>query len=270
MRRMISTVISAVLHLLLLIAFPSKMPSAVPSEGAIKKIPVLLLPSSGNPRSGAPLQPVTTETAKTKPPLPPSKPASVPARKVIIPQPKIAPSPNEPSMLEEAKIPKQEEEKLVEPPSPLVEEPSLGEEIVSTPPPSDVNGEAKEGGSPFASVEQKPEIDPKANMNVNPAGAEEWESYLAELRGRIETAHAYPEGARRRGQEGRVAVRVVVGADGRILSVELAEASPFPLLNRAAEQTIRSLSLPPLPPQLGERLEVTVPLVYHLKQSAKR
>lgn len=269
MRRMISTVISAVLHLLLLIAFPSKMPSAVPSESATKKIPVLLLPSSANPGSGAPLQPVTTETAKTKPPLPPSKPASVPARKVIIPQPKIAPSPNAPSMLEEAKIPKQEEEKLVEPPSPLVEEPSLGEEIVSTSP-SDVNGETKEEGSPLASVEQKPEIDSKANMNVNPAGAEEWESYLAELRGRIETAHAYPEGARRRGQEGRVAVQVVVGADGRILSVELAEPSPFPLLNRAAEQTVRSLSLPPLPPQLGERLEVTVPLVYHLKQSAKR
>lgn len=62
----------------------------------------------------------------------------------------------------------------------------------------------------------------------------------------------------------------VVGEDGLILSVELAEASPFPLLNRAAEQTIRSLSLPPLPPEVGERLEVTVPLVYHPKQSARR
>lgn len=124
----------------------------------------------------------------------------------------------------------------MEPPFPLAEGPPLGEEIAASFP-SDVNGAAEEGGSQFAS-EEEPGRDAKANISVNSAGAEEWERYLADLRGRIEAVHAYPEGARRRGQERRVAVRIVVEADGLISSVELAEASPFPLLNRAAEQTI--------------------------------
>lgn len=102
-------------------------------------------------------------------------------------------------------------------------------------------------------------------------GGAEWEGYLAGLRERIEAARAYPERARRMGQEGRVTVRLVVGADGKLLEVEIAEASSSSLLNRAAIQTIRSLSpLPPLPPELGGRLEVTVPIAYHLDRSARR
>lgn len=97
------------------------------------------------------------------------------------------------------------------------------------------------------------------------------DDYLARLREKIEAAHRYPDQARRMGQEGRVVVRFIVRAGGRLEGVDLAEPSSFPLLNRAAIETIRSLSsLPPLPPEFGDRMEVTIPLVYRLKQTARR
>lgn len=97
------------------------------------------------------------------------------------------------------------------------------------------------------------------------------DDYLARLREKIEAARRYPERARRMGQEGRVMVRFIVRGGGEIERVDLAEPSSFPLLNRAAVETIRSLSsLPPLPPEFGARMEVTLPLVYRLEQSGRR
>lgn len=177
MRRMTSAALSAVLHLLFLIAFPSKMPSTVPSEGAAKKIPVLLLPSNGNRKAEAPLQPVKKETTKNKPSLSPSKP-------VPVPELKSAPSPTEASASKEAKIPKVEEERPAEPASPLAEELHLQEEIASIPS-SDINGEIKERGNQFASAEQKPGTEAKGRYGCKSC----WSGRMGELSGRAAGAH---------------------------------------------------------------------------------
>lgn len=97
------------------------------------------------------------------------------------------------------------------------------------------------------------------------------DDYLARLREKIEAVRRYPDRARRMGQEGRVVIRFIVRAGGEVERVDLDKSSSFPLLNRAAMETIRSLSsLPPLPPEFGDRMEVTIPFVYRLEQSARR
>lgn len=96
-------------------------------------------------------------------------------------------------------------------------------------------------------------------------------NYLALLREKIEAAREYPVRALRMGLEGTVVVHLVVGAGGEIEEMKLAEPSPIFLLNRAALKAIQSLfPLPPLPPELGDRLGLTIPLVYRLEQSARR
>jgi len=52
-------------------------------------------------------------------------------------------------------------------------------------------------------------------------------------------APEYPRQARQAGQQGTVGIRFVVGADGRVTTAEVAEPSPWPLLNNAALQTVR-------------------------------
>jgi protein TonB len=49
----------------------------------------------------------------------------------------------------------------------------------------------------------------------------------------------YPLAARRRGLEGRVVLRVFVAADGRARSVNVKTASPHPILDEAAVETLR-------------------------------
>lgn len=54
-----------------------------------------------------------------------------------------------------------------------------------------------------------------------------------------QAAPEYPRRAIVEGQEGAVTVRMVVGENGRVLSAEAFQASPWPLLNEAALSTIR-------------------------------
>ena len=49
----------------------------------------------------------------------------------------------------------------------------------------------------------------------------------------------YPEAARRRGQQGRVIVRVEVSADGRPLSVNIEQGSGYASLDEAAENAVQ-------------------------------
>jgi len=49
----------------------------------------------------------------------------------------------------------------------------------------------------------------------------------------------YPSEALRRGQQGRIMVRLTVGENGRVASAEAVEPCPWPLLNEAAVRTVR-------------------------------
>jgi periplasmic protein TonB len=75
----------------------------------------------------------------------------------------------------------------------------------------------------------------------------------------------YPEEARRRGEEGRTAVRFTVDRSGRVLDVELSQSSGSAILDEAARAMLRGATLPPLPPTMTqERVTVTVTIRYAL------
>jgi protein TonB len=76
----------------------------------------------------------------------------------------------------------------------------------------------------------------------------------------------YPTAARRRGLEGRVVVRVFVGSDGRARSVSVRTASPHPILDEAAVETLRRWRFEPAR-QAGIPVAawVDVPITFRLR-----
>jgi protein TonB len=58
-------------------------------------------------------------------------------------------------------------------------------------------------------------------------------------------APLYPNQARRRGLEGTVVLEVLVGPDGRVKDLKLAQASGHRLLDEAASDSVRSWAFEP-------------------------
>jgi protein TonB len=79
-------------------------------------------------------------------------------------------------------------------------------------------------------------------------------------------ATCYPSAARRRGEEGRARVRIVVGANGRASSWALAEGTGISRLDSALDCVVRRLQFEP-----GHRdgravdAEVQLPIVFRLR-----
>ena len=79
-------------------------------------------------------------------------------------------------------------------------------------------------------------------------------------------APAYPSAARRLGEQGRVVLRVLVGADGRPEQVELRSSSGSPRLDSSALETVRHWKF--VPARQGERpiaAWVLVPISFRLE-----
>ncbi|MBE0530427.1 MAG: energy transducer TonB [Rhodospirillales bacterium] len=76
----------------------------------------------------------------------------------------------------------------------------------------------------------------------------------------------YPMAARRRGLEGRVVLRVFVAADGRARSVSVWTASPHPILDEAAAETLRRWRFEPAR-QAGVPVAawIDVPITFRLR-----
>jgi protein TonB len=80
-------------------------------------------------------------------------------------------------------------------------------------------------------------------------------------------APPYPGMSRRLGEEGRVLLRVRVGADGLPTQVEIAQSSGFPRLDAAAREAVRGWKF--VPARQGERAvaaSVNVPIAFKLNQ----
>ena len=76
---------------------------------------------------------------------------------------------------------------------------------------------------------------------------------------------SYPEAARRRGEEGSVALRFAVERSGRVTEVSVARGSGSPVLDAAAEAMLRNATLPAFPATMSqERIVVTVQLHFSL------
>ncbi len=255
------------------------------------RLVALVSPRPASPsRSVPPLTPSSPRQERKKPfqkkpekaaPKVDTQRAEASERGSLHPAPPVEGAPQAP-MIEQQSPPPQERVETQEPLEEQVENPEPIEEV-KAPEEEPVERTEMEGGglvSEPAAEASAGETPQTASISTpaeegkglsHPAIEGIRDDYLARLREQIESARFYPDRARRMGQEGRVVVRFIVRAGGRLERVDLAEPSSFPLLNRAAIETIRSLSsLPPLPPDFGDRMEVTIPLVYRLEQTARR
>lgn len=73
---------------------------------------------------------------------------------------------------------------------------------------------------------------------------------------------AYPKEARRLEQEGQVVLRVLVGASGKALAVDVADSSGYPLLDQEALDAVRTWRFVPgtrdgVPDSMWTRVSVT-------------
>ena len=71
----------------------------------------------------------------------------------------------------------------------------------------------------------------------------------------------YPANARRRGIEGTVVVRFVIGRQGKAADIRVVRSSGAPVLDRNALEAIMTCSFPPPP---GELMEMSVPITFRL------
>lgn len=93
-------------------------------------------------------------------------------------------------------------------------------------------------------------------------------NYASLLFRAIDRVRFYPIGARDRGEEGRVVLRVTIAADGRLLDAFIVRGSGFPDLDAATiEMARRAAPYPPLPRALGaERASFNVPVNFGIRR----
>lgn len=94
----------------------------------------------------------------------------------------------------------------------------------------------------------------------------EYESYVRALRQRIQERLAYPWTAVRRGQQGVVELEMRVGADGRLVAVEVVAGVNADTLRTAAVAAVRGSAPFPFPPGLDARpLVIRLPVEFRLR-----
>lgn len=93
-------------------------------------------------------------------------------------------------------------------------------------------------------------------------------NYASLLFRAIDRVRFYPIGARDRGEEGRVVLRVTIAADGRLLDAFIANGSGYPDLDAATiDMARRAAPYPPLPRALGaERASFNVPVIFGIRR----
>ncbi len=94
--------------------------------------------------------------------------------------------------------------------------------------------------------------------------------YRLALIGAAKRLKHYPAQAIDRGIEGRVDVRLVIGADGAPAAVLVKRSSGHEVLDRQAVDTMRrATAATPIPPALRNReIVVEIPLLYELKSES--
>lgn len=90
--------------------------------------------------------------------------------------------------------------------------------------------------------------------------------YIDRLAAAIERERDYPIAARRRGEQGRTTLNIVIATNGRLISAEVVGSSGYDALDKAALGMVRRAALPPLTPGLGaESASFTIPIVFAVR-----
>ncbi|WP_303851347.1 TonB family protein [Seleniivibrio woodruffii] len=103
---------------------------------------------------------------------------------------------------------------------------------------------------PAEPVKQKPAFD--------------YSGYQNRLGGKLENNKKYPYMARRKGMEGVVQIKAVIGADGSLVSSSVQQSSGFGLLDDEAMRLIRSVF--PFEKGSGEQFTIVIPINYRLTE----
>jgi protein TonB len=92
-------------------------------------------------------------------------------------------------------------------------------------------------------------------------------SYMNAIVGLINNEKRYPSASQRRGQEGRVVLKVRISRVGKLLNVDVMERSPYAELDDAAVDTIRRIEkYPPFPLDIAKsEISFKVPVEYRLR-----
>jgi periplasmic protein TonB len=143
------------------------------------------------------------------------------------------------------------------PPEPvLVPEPMVRPDPPPEPPPPVLEAAPSAAAQPVAELE--------GEQGAADAIRAEW---LGELRRRIERRKYYPGAARYAREAGTVRVRVEVGADGRLGSVEIVENTGSARLEEGARGLLRRVGAEPLGTNaLGAGFRVEVPITYRIER----
>jgi protein TonB len=93
-------------------------------------------------------------------------------------------------------------------------------------------------------------------------------TYLAQVRAAIERHKRYPSAALRAGLTGKVVLRFVILADGRVIDPRVAESHGHAAFSGAALESLRRAGqMPPFPETIRqERLVVQVPIAFTLRE----
>jgi protein TonB len=107
---------------------------------------------------------------------------------------------------------------------------------------------------------------PSAATPVAPAPPSVDPRWQAAVSGWLAARKTYPEEARRRGEQGRVAIRFTVDRSGRVVDAAIVTASGSTLLDDAALSLLRQATLPAFPPAMTQdRITITTTMRYTLQ-----
>lgn len=126
-----------------------------------------------------------------------------------------------------------------------------------------VSGAKADMGQNVSESTQKPTV-PKSKTEEKPS-LDALSLYLSKVKSIIDSRKRYPEEAKRFGVEGEVVLRISVSENGKITRIELLSSSGSRLLDRDAQELIRSIGSFPPPPG-GKSMSFNVSINYKLEE----
>jgi protein TonB len=248
--------LSVLLHaaLLAVLVVIAGQPRPLPSAVVDTSVAMVFEPAAPAPAAAS--QPETPAPPPVLEPIqPPPPPAPEPPPPEPPPAPVMAPPPVEPGPA----------------PAPAVAAPEPPREMARPvvperhPPPRPSQARFHPRPASFAATSSAPEKTALASAPAGPTAAIIPPRPVAGIDGNL--APSYPESARRRGEQGRVMLRVTVSIEGSPTDVSVADSSGHPILDEAAVSAVRRWRFTPAT-RAGQPLVATaeVPVVFRLME----
>jgi len=195
------------------------------------------------------LSPLDATPPSEAPPEEPPGPQMMEAAPEVVPEPQSEPVPKLPT------LPK---------PNVILEAPKPKPKKVVKEKPEPVEKRVHERPAPRTSAPPRAEASARraASRAATAAAAAAWRSAWAAA---LSWAKHYPEAARSRGEQGIVRLALTIGRAGHVTSARIIGSSGSSVLDQAALTMGRNASGPPLPPEMGASVNITVPVRYSIR-----